>query len=236
MKIPINSHIRHRSITFWPITGWLIGGIMAVVIYFGSAYVPMPIAVGMAIVLRILITRGKHEDSLRRCVDAFFYGKTPSEIIDRQRSNSLRVIGLIALLVYLILLFTSLCALSPQTAALTIFAAEPFSKMVASQLVQMLPYAWNTMENDMEVAFRKPDVKTGILLFLQGIVPLGIMLYVTKARWDLLVFVPCLVMYFLYLLMWNRLKGYNAHCLNMVARLIELTLIITAAALFYGLV
>lgn len=125
--------------------------------------------------------------------------------------------------------------LPPLMSALTIFAAEPYSKMVASQLVQMLPYVWTATEDDMEAAFRKPDVKTGIFLFLQGIVPLAVMLYMTKARWDLLVFVPCLVMYFLFLLMWNRLKGYNAHCLSMVARLVELAFVLTAAALSYDL-
>lgn len=48
----------------WPLTGWLTGGIMAAVIYFGGMILPHTIAVLMAIVARLLITGALHEDGL----------------------------------------------------------------------------------------------------------------------------------------------------------------------------
>ena len=43
------------------------------------------------------------------------------------------------------------------------------------------------------------------------------------ARWDLIIFIPALVMYFLYLLIWRKLRGYTGDCCGAVCLLVELT-------------
>jgi len=44
-----------------------------------------------------------------------------------------------------------------------------------------------------------------------------------------LVFGPSLVMYFLYLLIWRKLRGYTGDCCGAVCLLIELTFYLAAA-------
>lgn len=46
-------------------------------------------------------------------------------------------------------------------------------------------------------------------------------------RWELVVFVPCIVMYFLYFLMLRRLKGYTGDCCGALFLLVELSFYIT---------
>lgn len=224
--------ILRKAIEFWPLTGWGTGGVAAAIIFFGSQYVPSAIAVGIAIVVRLLLTKGMHEDGLRKFVDAFVRGKNPRTVIERMQTKSTSICGTVGLLIYFALLVSSLAAMPPSIAALALLAADPYSKMISSQMVLMLPYAWADKEGDNGYGYEKFGTVAGIILFLQGIVPLAVMLYMTRARWDLLVFVPCLTMYFLYLLMWNRLKGYNGCCLSAVALLTELAFLITAATMF----
>jgi len=61
--------------------------------------------------------------------------------------------------------------------------------------------------------------------------PLIPLLYIgiTRAtmRWELVVFVPCIVMYFLYFLMLRRLKGYTGDCCGALFLLVELSFYIT---------
>ena len=62
----------YRSVVeFWPLVGWLTGGIMAAVIYFGSFIMPHAITVLLAIAARILVTGALHEDGLADFFDGF---------------------------------------------------------------------------------------------------------------------------------------------------------------------
>ena len=55
----------YRSVVeWWPLVGWLTGGVMAAVLYLGSMFFPYPLAVLLAIVARILLTGALHEDGL----------------------------------------------------------------------------------------------------------------------------------------------------------------------------
>ena len=53
----------------------------------------------------------------------------------------------------------------------------------------------------------------------------------TGIHWELLIFIPCLVMYLLYLLIWNRLRGYTGDCCGAVCLLVELTVYLVVCAL-----
>ena len=47
----------------------------------------------------------------------------------------------------------------------------------------------------------------GVSLAVQGLLPMGAFLYLTELPWQLIIFLPCLAMYLLYLLIWRRLHG-----------------------------
>ena len=48
----------------WPLVGWLTGGVMAAVLWFGSMVMPWTVTVCVAIVARLLLTGALHEDWL----------------------------------------------------------------------------------------------------------------------------------------------------------------------------
>ena len=45
-----------RVVEYWPLAGWLTGGIMAATLYGASMLFPYPIAVVLAIAMRLLVT------------------------------------------------------------------------------------------------------------------------------------------------------------------------------------
>ena len=216
----------------WPLTGWLTGAAMAAVLYFGSMVFPYEIAILLAILMRLLITGALHEDGLADFMDGFGGGGTDRQrILDIMKDSHIGTYGVITLILYFLLLFFALHAMTPYEAALTIVAVDPFAKMLSAQLIQMMPYARTEETAKSHIVYRKFDVVAGISLAIQGLMPMGIYIYIMCARidWQLLIFVPAITMYFLYMLIWRRLRGYTGDCCGAMFLITELATLLVAS-------
>jgi adenosylcobinamide-GDP ribazoletransferase len=207
----------------WPLAGWITGGMMAATLYFGSMVMPYVIVVQLAIVVRLLVTGALHEDGLADFCDGFGGGGRDRErILAIMKDSHIGTYGVLGLIMYELLLAATLMSLPPEMAALAIIAADPFAKMVTAQLVMMMPYARSEEEAKAKVVYRKMDWRAGISLAIQGLLPMVVFLYYTRLPWELVIFIPCIVMYFLYLLIMNKLHGYTGDCCGAVCLMVEL--------------
>ena len=215
----------------WPLTGWLTGGAMAATLYFGSMVMAYPVVVIAAIVVRLLVTGALHEDGLADFLDGFGGGGTDRQrILDIMKDSHIGTYGVLGLILYELLLGATLLSMSPEIAALAILAADPYSKMVASQLITMMPYARTEETAKNKTVYRKTGWKAGVGLAIQGLLPMAAFLYDTGLPWETVIFLPCIVMYFLYLLIWHRLQGYTGDCCGAVCLLVELAVYLVICA------
>ena len=220
-------------VEWWPLTGWLTGGAMAATLYFGSMTVPYPIAVVAAIVVRLLITGALHEDGLADFLDGFGGGGTDRQrILDIMKDSHIGTYGVIGLILYFALLFLALLSMTPFYAALTVMVVDPYAKMLSAQLIQMMPYARNEDTAKNHTVYRKFNVKAGISLAIQGLLPIGLYCYYfsDKVNWQLLIFIPAIIMYFLYMLIWRRLRGYTGDCCGALCLITELATLLVASS------
>ena len=216
----------------WPLVGWLTGGVMAAILYFGSMVMPFLVTVIVAVVVRMLVTGALHEDGLADFLDGFGGGgRDRQRILDIMKDSRIGTYGVLGLVCYELLLGATLFSLTPEMAAFTILAADPFSKMVTSQLVMMLPYARKEEDAKSKTVYRKMDWKAGVSLAIQGLLPMAGFLFLTRLPWSMIIFLPCLVMYFLYLLIRQRLQGYTGDCCGAVCLLVELTVCLVVCSL-----
>lgn len=223
-------HDSYRAVVeFWPLTGWLTAAIMAATIYFGAMVFPLPLAIVLAIVIRTLVTGALHEDGLADFIDGFGGGSGNRErVLEIMKDSHIGTYGVLGLIAYEALLFWALYSLgNAEMAAFAVIAADPYSKMLSGQLIQMMPYARRAEDAKNKVVYRKVPIVSGILLAVQGLLPgLIVLLFTplgTLPHWGLIIFVPCLVMYFLYLLIWHTLRGYTGDCCGAVCLLVELS-------------
>jgi len=150
-------------VEWWPMVGWLTGGAMAATLYFGSMFMPYPLAILLAIVVRMMLTGALHEDGLADFFDGFGGGVNRERILAIMKDSHIGSYGVLALVIYLALLFTSLLSIgSPLYAALTIFAADAYARMLAAQFVGMLPYARTEEEAKARVVYRLGRHRSGI--------------------------------------------------------------------------
>jgi adenosylcobinamide-GDP ribazoletransferase len=181
------------------------------------------VAVLLAIVVRLLLTGALHEDGLADFFDGFGGGGNDRQrILDIMKDSHIGTYGVLGLILYLFILAGSLYSLKPQTAALLILAADPFAKMVTAQLILMMPYARKEEEAKIKTTYRKFGLSTGICLAIQGLLPIGTFIWITGIAWEMVIFLPCIVMYFLYLLMWRKIQGYTGDCCGATFLLVEL--------------
>jgi adenosylcobinamide-GDP ribazoletransferase len=215
----------------WPLVGWLTGGVMAATLYGASMVLPYQVAVLVAIVMRLLLTGALHEDGLADFLDGFGGGgNNRQRILDIMKDSHIGTYGVIGLILYLLLLFFCLSSMSPEMAALAILAADPYAKMLTAQLVSMMPYARREEEAKAKVIYRKINLASGISLAVQGLLPIGLFVWYVGVAWETLIFIPALVMYFLYLLIWRRLHGYTGDCCGAVCLMVELSMYLTLIA------
>ena len=222
-------------VEYWPIVGWLPGGLMAATLYFGSMVMPYNMAIICAILIRVLVTGALHEDGLTDFIDGFGGGGTDRQrILDIMKDSRIGTYGVLGIIFYELLLFFAISSLPPKLAAITIFAADPYAKMIAGQIIQMMPYARTEEQSKAKNIYRRMNIHAGISLAVQGLLPLGLFFYVTRGivEWNMVVFIPCVVMYFLYLLIWKRLHGYTGDCCGALFLLIELSVYLTVAILW----
>lgn len=205
---------------------------MALTLWIGSMYLPYAVAVVVAIIARLLLTGALHEDGLADFLDGFGGGgHDRSRILSIMKDSHIGTYGVLGLIAYELLLATVLYSMPPQLAAMTIAAADPYAKMVTAQLIMMMPYARTEEEAKNKTIYRKMNWQAGISLAIQGLVPMAAYLWWTGINWELVIFLPCLVMYLLYLLIWNRLRGYTGDCCGAVCLLVELTVYLVVCAI-----
>lgn len=212
----------------WPLVGWLTGGVMAATLYGASMVLPYQVAVLVAIVMRLLLTGALHEDGLADFLDGFGGGgNNRQRILDIMKDSHIGTYGVIGLVLYLLLLFFCLSSMSSEMAALAILAADPYAKMLTAQLVSMMPYARREEEAKAKVIYRKITLVSGVSLAVQGLLPIGLLVWYMGIAWETLIFIPALVMYFLYLLIWRRLHSYTGDCCGAVCLMVELSVYLT---------
>lgn len=218
----------------WPLTGWITGGAMALTIYFGSLVLPYTVTVLLAIAVRLLITGALHEDGLADFFDGFGGGgNNRQRILDIMKDSRIGTYGVLGLVFYELLLAATLISIPPYCAALMVLAADPFSKMVTAQLILMMPYARNEDEAKAKTVYRKFSVWAGVSLAIQGLVPIVLFIWIMGLAWDVIIFIPAVVFYLLYLLIWHKLHGYTGDCCGAVCLLVELTVYVVVCAINY---
>ena len=226
----------YRSVVeWWPLTGWLTAATMAGVLYGASLVLPYSVALLLAIAARLLLTGALHEDGLADFFDGFGGGGNNRErILAIMKDSHIGTYGVLALVLYMGLLFAALSSLSPSQAALAIVAADPFAKMLSALAISRLPYARTAETAKSGVVYRRPTLLASLGIAVQGLLPLSVCLWYMSdmAFAVIVVLVPLAVLCFLFLYIKRRLGGYTGDCCGALCLLTELSLYIVACATF----
>lgn len=131
--------------------------------------------------------------------------------------------GVIGLIFYFLLLSLLLFHLSLPVACITILIADPFCKLIGSQIIRFLPYARTEESSKSKVIYRKPMLVAFLTSCLFGLFPLVL---IPDIRWLTALVCPLLMFGMLVRIMKKKIGGYTGDCCGALFLLCELSLYI----------
>lgn len=210
-----------QAINYWPVIGWLTGGIMAMVFYFSSLVLPYSIAIILAIVSRLLLTGALHEDGLSDTFDGLGGGTNRQRALEIMKDSHIGTYGVLSLIFYFLLVYTCLESFTPNTTAAVIAFSDPLAKLIASHINKLLPYARTEETSKAKLVYEKMSWQTAILAYTAGLLPFFLMAPVS-VYWVILV--PIVVFLLFVWLLKRRIQGYVGDSCGAIFLLCELSI------------
>ena len=215
-------------VPYWPLVGWLTGGLLAGSLWLFAQLFPLPLALLLAIVIRLLATGCLHEDGWADFCDGFGGGTTRERTLAIMKDSHIGTYGVIGLILYF-LLFWQLHTLPLSTLCAVLLAGDCWSKCCAAQLINFLPYARKEEESKAKVVYNRMTGPELTLAFAAGVVPL--VAFLPQPLWPATL-APLLLMALLARWMKVRLQGYTGDCCGATFILCELSFYLTCLALW----
>lgn len=162
-----------RAGIWYPLVGFVIGGLVWLVWRILNFYLPSPIVGLLTLVVWIILTGGLHLDGLADCCDGIFASATPDRRLEIMKDPHLGTFGGVGLLLVLMLKATALSLLAVSS-ALGIILATTISRWLILP-AGLLPLARSGgMANDFSFGFKRDAI------FITVIFPLGLALLLGK--------------------------------------------------------
>ena len=215
-------------VPYWPLVGWLTGGLLAGSCWLFAQLMPLPTAFLLAVIVRLLATGCLHEDGWADFCDGFGGGTTRERTLAIMKDSHIGTYGVIGLIGYFLLLW-QLHVLPVGTLCVLLLCGDCWSKFCASQLINFLPYARKEEESKAKVVYNRMSGGELLLAFGAGIGPL--LCCLPLCFWPATL-APLLMSSLLIRWMKVRLQGYTGDCCGATFVLCELSFYLTCIVLW----
>jgi len=219
-----------HTVDFWPLVGWITGGVMALSFWVLTHFLPLPISMILAFASRLLLTGALHEDGLADFCDGMGGGTTRERTLTIMKDSHIGTYGVIGLIIYFALYyFTTLNLFSVPMICANMLFADVFAKSIASFIIT-LPYARDEEGAKAHVVYSTRSNEDTIKHFLRIVIamalPAILMYYLEVPCHILSLFTPIIVFLFLWLWMKKKIGGYTGDCCGATFLICELTFLI----------
>lgn len=237
--IDYSEDLLNRSTVFFPLIGWIVGGIGVGTYWLGGILFPPELAVLLSMIATVWATGAFHEDGFADVCDGFGGGWNKTQILTIMKDSRLGTYGAIGLGLLLAVKFFALLKLLPGepfgwNVALKYISAHSLSRWVATTIIATMPYA-----REDEQSKAKPIAK-GIaggplaIATVFGLLPTAVLCWLT----GLWVYVTFLIP--LWLVRWRLmvffrkwLGGYTGDCLGATQQLTEVVTYLSYVSLVW---
>lgn len=212
----------NKATRYLPLVGWLIGGMIALVLYLFSLIAPVSVSLLLGLAAGVWITGAFHEDGFADMCDGFGGGWTREKILEIMKDSRIGTYGMTGLLLLLLLKFFCLYSLSLPQAIMAILIAHPLSRFTALTIIYTHPYVRENEDSKAKPVSKGITAAELCIAAFTGLLPL-----VLAACWQqqylLLLIVPLLVpvRWYMARLMRKWIGGYTGDCLGATQQVAE---------------
>ena len=207
-------------VNYWSFAGWLTGGLMAAIYSVAVYMFPVEIAVMLALIGRLLLTGALHDDGLADFFDGFGGCTDRSRILSIMKDSHIGSYGVIGLICYFLLMVMLIASLPSRLACFALLAFDAWSKFLASNLVNFLPYARKEEEAKNKTLYSRMHTSEFIFCCLAALLPL---FWLPNAVYGLAILTPLVTVWTLTTWLKRRIQGYTGDCCGALFLLCELS-------------
>jgi adenosylcobinamide-GDP ribazoletransferase len=131
------------------------------------------VAAALALALQALLTGALHEDGLADCADGFWGGGTPERRLEIMRDSRIGSYGVLALVLTLLVRWSSLAALPPAALLPVLAAAGALSRAPMGLGMAVLPFA---RAGGLAVAVGRPPLPAAVLGLVLSLLAAAVLL------------------------------------------------------------
>lgn len=226
IPLPVSMQITKEhfssSAKFFPLVGWIVGGVSALVLYFSLFVLPLNVSIVLSIIATILITGAMHEDALADVCDGFGGGWDKERILAIMKDSHIGVFGVVGVVSVLLLRYVTLSGLESYRLPLFIIAANALSRFSAITFMYTHSYVRPLDDSKSKNVVEKLSLGSIIIAGIFGVLPL----FFLSEGYKLLVIVP-----FVFLVKWllglyfNKwIGGYTGDCLGATQQINEVVI------------
>lgn len=222
-------------VNYWPYAGIITGGLGALVMLASSYVFPVIIAVTLGVLTRVLITGALHEDGLADFFDGFGGGTSKEKILSIMKDSHIGSYGVIALIFYFTIIVGVLASFPVPMAATLFLCGDILCKFIASNIVNVLPYARAEEESKNKLIYNFiPDNIIAVNLLFVTLLFGVCYKAVLPVSLSYAVFVPIFVFVALVSYIKRKIGGYTGDCCGAVFLICEISFYIASLALVRG--
>jgi adenosylcobinamide-GDP ribazoletransferase len=225
-RIPCPAWVDHseeylnKATRYFPLIGWIIGSISALVLYVCSFVFPPSIGVVFALITGVLLTGAFHEDGFADVCDGFGGGWTTEKILDimkDSRVGAYGVIGTVLLFALKIICLIALCQFNMLFTLKALVLAHVLSRFIPVTIMLTHEYARADASSKVKPLAKKLSI-TEFFICTIWLIPA---FYWFNNLWVLLVFIPTYVLK-IYLAKYFQkwIGGYTGDCLGATQQLV----------------
>jgi adenosylcobinamide-GDP ribazoletransferase len=232
-RIPCPSWITHeedalnKSTKYFPLIGWIVGGICAAVLYGSAQILPLEIAVVLSTISGILVTGAFHEDGFMDTCDAFGGGWTKEKILEimkDSRMGAFGVLGMICLMALKIYALIYLATFSLETTCILLVCIHASSRFTAILLRLGLDYVRENDDAKAKPIAKQTELSGYLLSFIFTLLPF-VFLAKIELLWILIPLFSILIYLTYYFKKW--IGGYTGDCLGCTQQVAEVCFYLT---------
>lgn len=208
-----------RIIPFWPLVGWLTGGVMTMTILAAnSAGLSVGTGVMLALISRVLVTGALHEDGFADFCDGFGGGTSRQRTLDIMKDSHIGTYGVLGLVLYYMLIWNLLSVLfNMRLTPFMFIAADAACKYISSQITIFLPYARKEYEAKSYTIYAESTAAERIAGMVFGLLPITALWCFLDTGFSYttlltLLFFPAAAAFILFSFMRRRIGGYTGDC------------------------
>lgn len=241
-RIPLPMSVSHdqdslnQALKYFPLVGWLVGGVCALTFHLTVGFWPASVAVILSLVVGVILTGALHEDGFADSCDGFGGGWDKSQVLSIMkdpRIGSYAAIGLILILLLKIVALIELASQSEELVLIALLLAHSASRLLVLPLPWLLDYVRDSDDSKSHsmVATR---FSGGMLAYSSLLVLLPLLCYQVPALFyavaNAALAVLAMGLYFK-----HRLGGYTGDCLGATQQVAEIVIYLSILGLWTSL-